>query len=159
MLRGRSLPRGRACAPSGSEGGCAEGFAGDARQGCARGVYEPSARRCIGRPLAATRWPMMLVGGETLREIASGSSISRPERRLSSAEASRLRSQAPGRDAPGQGRKRMDPQALWDELVKNLREAGEFTNDNARLDARLAAIQGLRDLAKWLHDGGFPPEV
>lgn len=53
----------------------------------------------------------------------------------------------------------MDPQACWEQIVKDLREVGDLTNDDAVAVARSSAIAGLRALADWLDRGGFPPEV
>jgi len=53
----------------------------------------------------------------------------------------------------------MDPKACWADILRSLREAGELTNDRARLEAASEAAAAMRALADWLDKGGFAPDV
>ena len=50
----------------------------------------------------------------------------------------------------------MDPDALWQMILENLRILNE---DPQNRDERENVISNLRDLINWLHSGGFPPNI
>jgi len=50
----------------------------------------------------------------------------------------------------------MDPDALWQMILENLRILHE---DPQNRDERENVISNLRDLIHWLDAGGFPPAL
>ena len=50
----------------------------------------------------------------------------------------------------------MDPDALWQMILENLRI---LHSDPQNRDERENVISNLRDLIDWLQSGGFPPTV
>ena len=50
----------------------------------------------------------------------------------------------------------MDPDALWQMILENLRILNE---DPQNRDERENVISNLRDLITWLQSGGFPPTI
>ena len=50
----------------------------------------------------------------------------------------------------------MDPDALWQMILENLRI---LNNDTPNRDERDNVIANLRDLIDWLQSGGFPPTI
>ena len=50
----------------------------------------------------------------------------------------------------------MDPDALWQMILENLRILQE---DPHNRDERENVISNLRDLIDWLQSGGFPPHL
>jgi hypothetical protein len=50
----------------------------------------------------------------------------------------------------------MDPDALWQMILENLRILHEDPQDR---DERENVISNLRDLIDWLRRGGFPPNI
>jgi len=50
----------------------------------------------------------------------------------------------------------MDPTALWKMLCESLHDL-EQSQDNR--DTRAHVIDMLDDLARWLRQGGFPPQL
>ena len=50
----------------------------------------------------------------------------------------------------------MDPDALWQMMLENLRI---LHSDPQNRDERENVIANLRDLLDWLQSGGFPPTI
>ena len=50
----------------------------------------------------------------------------------------------------------MDPDALWQMILENLRI---LHSDPQNRDERENVIANLRDLIDWLQSGGFPPTI
>ena len=50
----------------------------------------------------------------------------------------------------------MDPDALWQMILENLRI---LHKDPQNRDERENVISNLRDLIDWLRSGGFPPTI
>ena len=50
----------------------------------------------------------------------------------------------------------MDPDALWQMMLENLRI---LHDDPQNQDERDNVISNLRDLIDWLRSGGFPPTI
>ena len=50
----------------------------------------------------------------------------------------------------------MDPDALWQMILGNLRI---LNSDPQNRDERDNVISNLRDLIDWLQSGGFPPTI
>jgi hypothetical protein len=50
----------------------------------------------------------------------------------------------------------MDPDALWQMMLANLRI---LNNDLQNRDERANVISNLQDLIAWLQSGGFPPTI
>ena len=55
-----------------------------------------------------------------------------------------------------EGRRPVDPDALWKMLMESLQD---FTKNPDNLDRRNHVIDCLEVLARWLRMGGFPPTI
>jgi len=57
----------------------------------------------------------------------------------------------------------MDPTALLSQIIEDFEELNDAARDpeveEKNTDEKLEVAHKLRTLARWLNDGGFPPDV